>query len=54
VEMYNSGCTQHLTPYKDKIETYRDIPLRHFSAVNQQNFSAIRQGEMVVEVPDGD
>ncbi len=36
MEMYDSRCTRHLTPYKDKIEMYHDILPQYFSAVNQQ------------------
>jgi hypothetical protein len=53
IELYDSGSTQHLSPYRDQFTSYRDIPPRPFTAANQQTFNATGTGDMVIEVPDG-
>jgi hypothetical protein len=53
VDLYDSGSTQHLSPYRDQFVTYQDIPPRSFSAANQQEFHAVGSGEMIIEVPLG-
>ena len=53
VELYDSGSTQHLSPYRDQFTSYHDIPPRPFTAANQQSFDATGTGDMVIEVPDG-
>ena len=53
IELYDSGATQHLSPYRDQFTSYQDIPPRPFTAANQQSFDATGTGDMVIEVPDG-
>jgi len=53
IELYDSGSTQHLSPYRDQFTSYHDIPPRPFTAANQQSFDATGTGDMVIEVPDG-
>jgi hypothetical protein len=52
VELYDSGSTQHLSPYRDQFTSYHNIPPRPFTATNQQSFDATGTGDMVIEVPD--
>ena len=53
-ELYDSGCTNHISPYRQKFENFVRIPPRVFRAANQQNFSAIGKGDLLIDVPDGD
>ena len=53
VELYDSGTTRHLSPYREKFTTYRDIPPKPINAANCQKFNATGVGEMVIEVPNG-
>ena len=53
IELYDSGTTRHISPYRDMFENFTDIPPKSFNAANKQKFSAIGQGEMVIEVPNG-
>jgi hypothetical protein len=52
-ELYDSGMTQHISPYRDMFETFMEIPLKVFNTANQQKFDTIGQGEMVIEVLNG-
>ena len=53
-ELYDSGCTNHISPYKDQFENFQSIVPRHFRAANKQTFSMIGKGELVIDVPNGD
>ena len=53
MELYDSGATRHISPYRDSFETYLDITPKPFTAANKQVFSATRMGDMIVEVPNG-
>ncbi|KAG2758122.1 hypothetical protein P692DRAFT_201677203, partial [Suillus brevipes Sb2] len=53
VELYDSGTTHHISPYKARFETLSPIPPKPFVAANKQRFSATAMGELVVEVPNG-
>jgi hypothetical protein len=53
VEVYDSGCTRHITPYRDAIENFVEISPKAFRAANKQSFKAVGTGEMTVDVPNG-
>ena len=53
MELYDSGATQHISPYCDSFETYSDIALKPFTTANKQVFSTTGMGDMIVEVPNG-
>ncbi|KAG2344658.1 hypothetical protein BDR05DRAFT_850802, partial [Suillus weaverae] len=52
VELYDSGSTHHISPFKERFETLSTIPLKSFTAVNKQAFNAVGIGEMVIEIPN--
>jgi hypothetical protein len=52
-ELYDSGCTRHISPYREDFESFTEIPPMSFSAANKQKFSALGRGEMVVNIPNG-
>ena len=53
VELYDSGSTHHISPYKDKFTSLTDIPPKSFSAANKQSFNATAVGDLVIDVPNG-
>ena len=52
-ELYDSGCTRHISPYQDDFNDFTEIPPREFMAANKQSFSATGKGKMVINVPRG-
>jgi hypothetical protein len=53
-ELYDSGCTNHISPYRNQFENFQSITPRHFRAANKQTFSTIGKGELVISVPYGE
>ena len=51
IKLYDSGCTNHISPFCEHFENYIDISLKRFQAANQQTFDAIGRGELVIDVP---
>ena len=54
VELYDSGCLNHISPYCNHFENFETIIPRKFHAANQQTFSTTSIGELVVDIPSGD
>ena len=52
-EIYDSGCSKHLTPYRDALENFIEIPPKLFRAANKQNMTAVGMGEMTINIPNG-
>ena len=52
-ELYDSGCTNHISPYRDQFENFQLITPRHFRAANKQTFSTTGKGDLVIDVPNG-
>jgi hypothetical protein len=52
-ELFDSGSTEHLSPYRDQFTTYQEMPPKSFTTANKQNFQAVGAGDMVIEVPAG-
>src|SRR6202522_3449770 len=52
-ELYDSDCTNHISPYKSQFENFQFTTPRHFRAANTQTFSTTGTGELVVDVPNG-
>jgi len=52
-EIYDSGCSKHLTLYCNALKNFIEIPPKSFRAANKQNITAVRMGEMTINVPDG-
>ena len=53
VELYDSGTTRHISPYRERFENLVDIPDKFFTTANRQKFVATGVGDMIVEVPNG-
>jgi hypothetical protein len=52
VELYDSGSTRHISPYRSQFESLTAIPPKPFAAANKQRFDATGIGEMVIDVPN--
>ena len=53
-ELYDFGCTNHISPYRDCFINFQSIVPRKFRAANQQTFSTTGTGELMIDVPNGD
>ena len=55
IELYNTGATRHLSPFKSDFKTYSPLtPPVLLNTANQQRFQAIGSGSMAIQVPNGD
>ena len=52
-ELYDSGCTKHISPYRDDLIDFVDIPPKSFRAANKQSFNATGAGKLIVDLPNG-
>ena len=52
-ELYDSGATRHMTPYKEALANYSVIMPKPINAANQHTFHAIGQGDLPICVPNG-
>ena len=52
-ELYDSGCTKHISPYRDDLTDFSDIPPKIFRVANKQSFSATGNGNLTVDLPNG-
>lgn len=52
-ELYDSGTTRHISPYRDMFNNYVDTPPKSLNAANKRKFVAVGKGDMVIEVPNG-
>lgn len=53
-ELYDSGATRHISPYKSDFVSYSPLaPPVFLNTANQQRFPAIGCGTLVVQVPNG-
>ena len=50
-ELYDSGCTKHISPYRDDLIDFINIPPKSFRAANKQSFSATGTGKLIVDLP---
>ena len=54
VELYDSGATRHISPYKSDFLTYTTLdPPVYLNAANQQRFPAIGTGTLSIRAPNG-
>jgi hypothetical protein len=52
-ELYDSGASRHMSPFRDRFVSYRTIPPRAITAADKRVFYAIGVGDLRVEVPNG-
>jgi len=53
-KLYDSGCTNHISPYQNQFKNYELIEPQHFRAANKQTFSTTRKEELIIDLPIGD
>jgi transposase InsO family protein len=54
VELYDSGATRHISPFKDDFKSYSPLtPPLLLNSANQQRFQAIGSGNMPIQIPNG-
>jgi hypothetical protein len=53
VEVFDSGTTTHISPYRESFSTFETIPPRPLHAANKESFSAIGKGEVILDLPNG-
>jgi hypothetical protein len=52
-ELYNSGATHHISPYKAYFTSYKALsPPAYLNTANQQHFPTIGEGNLVIQVPN--
>jgi transposase InsO family protein len=52
-ELYDSGASRHMSPFRDRFLNYRSIPPRAITAADKRVFYAIGMGDLRIEVPNG-
>jgi len=52
-ELYNSGASQHMSPFCEWFLNYKAIKPHAILAANKQAFYAVGTGDLRIEVPDG-
>src|SRR6266571_4246158 len=54
VELYDSGATRHISPYKSDFASYTVLdPPVYLNTTNQQRFPAVGTGTLAIHVPNG-
>jgi transposase InsO family protein len=53
VELYDSGASRHMSPFRHRFTNYRTIPPRPITAANKRVFYAIGTGDLQIDVPNG-
>lgn len=49
IELYN---TNHISPYHHRFENFIEIAPKMFKAANQQTFSTVGKGDLVIDIPN--
>jgi len=52
IELYNSGASQHMSPYHEHFLNFRSISPHPIQAADKRNFEAIGKGDLPIEVPN--
>ena len=52
-ELYDSGASRHITPFRHRFTTYRTITPRPITAADKRVFYAIGTGDVQIQVPNG-
>jgi hypothetical protein len=53
-ELYDSGASRHMSPFRDYFINYTAIPPRAITAADKRVFYAIGTGDLKFEVPNGE
>src|SRR5882762_3297509 len=52
-ELYDSGASRHMSPYRQKFINFAQISPRRVTAANSQEFEATGIGNIHIELPNG-
>jgi len=53
-DLYDSGATHHMMPYRDEFTIFHQMPPKRLTAANQGSFTADGYGDVIISVPNGD
>lgn len=53
-ELYDSGASRHMSPFRHRFRNFHTIPPRAITAANHRTFYATGAGDLQVDVPNGD
>ncbi len=53
-ELYDSGASRHMSPFRHRFVSYRPIDPRPITAADKRVFYAVGTGDLQVEVPNGE
>jgi hypothetical protein len=53
VELYDSGASQHMSPFRDHFINFKSIPPHPILAADKRTFDAIGRGDLPIEIPNG-
>jgi LTR polyprotein gag-polypeptide-like protein/Pol polyprotein len=54
IDLYDSGSTCHISPFRHRFVTFNAIPPHSISAANQGVFYAVGKGDLRIDVPNDD
>ena len=52
-ELYDSGASRHMSPYRDHFENYIPIVPKSITAADKRYFQAIGKGNLRIKIPNG-
>jgi len=52
-ELYDSGASRHISPFRQRFLTYQSIPPRPIAAADKRKFYAVGTGDLQIQVPNG-
>ena len=52
-ELYDSGASRHMSPYRDHFENYVPIAPKSITAADKRYFQAIGKGDLRIKIPNG-
>ena len=52
-ELYDSGASRHMSPYRDHFENYTPIAPKSITAADKRYFQAIGKGDLRIKIPNG-
>ena len=52
-ELYDSGASCHMSPYRDHFENYVPIAPKSITAADKRYFQAIGKGDLQIKIPNG-
>ena len=52
-ELYDSGASRHMSPYRDHFENYAPIAPKSITAADKRYFQAVGKGDLRIKIPNG-